>query len=329
MARKGILDMADDDDDVVSPAPSQKEIAPAIKRGPVGAMSNDLTLHSVREIEVERIIDDGMKDRFTTDDEDIAALRASIQEYGQQVPIMVRPISERPGFFRIVYGRRRLTAIRPLGIKIKALIRTLSDVDAILAQGQENNLRRDPSFMEKALFAQTLSEDGIEANVIYAALNIDRAIRSRMKAITDRVPQDVITVIGAAPGVGRRRWGELADAIERDPSGVDRGHAALCSLPDTATSDTRFDAFHNAANRSSANVVRGQHSSPEPTAVTTDGGRSLGTIQRRNKVLDIRIDTADNTEFGQWVEENGAEILRRIHAEWAATTGNSDEQQET
>jgi ParB family chromosome partitioning protein len=324
MARKGLLSMTGvDEEHLTPPAPPKTDIAPAIRRGPVGAMTNDLTAHSVREIDCERIIVDGINDRLTTDDEDIAALRASIEAHGQQVPIMVRPIAERPGFFRMVYGRRRLAAMRPLGIKIKALIRTLSDIDAILAQGQENNVRRDPSFIEKALFAKALQDEDIDSSVIHAALNIDRQIRSKMKLITDRIPFEIIAAIGSAPEVGRRRWAALADVISDNAKGIDRGLSAVSSADDK-TSAERFDAFIKAAEKTADPVVRGRQA-PAAVPVTLDNGQVVGAIARKRAALEIRIDTKDNTEFGQWVEENGVEILRRLHADWSARTDPSEQ----
>ncbi|KKK64058.1 hypothetical protein LCGC14_2988040, partial [marine sediment metagenome] len=108
-----------------------------------GAMSGvkstlkDLTSNAIREIPAEMIDDGGPRDRLAFADEDVAQLAESIRSHGQQVPIMVRPIAERPGQYRVVYGRRRLRALRLIGRSAKALVRSLSDHEAILAQGQE------------------------------------------------------------------------------------------------------------------------------------------------------------------------------------------------
>lgn len=128
-----------------------------------GAMSGvkstlrDLSSNAVREIDPSLIDDGGPKDRLAITDADVADLVQSIRAHGQQVPIMVRPLLENPGRYRIVYGRRRLRALKLAGIPAKALIRTLTDEQAILAQGQENSLRLDPSFIEKAIFVTDLT----------------------------------------------------------------------------------------------------------------------------------------------------------------------------
>jgi ParB family transcriptional regulator, chromosome partitioning protein len=131
--------------------------------GPIAAIRNDLrslSSRSVQEIDPEMIEDTGLKDRLSSLDDDVAELRDSIAKHGQQVPILLRPHPTLSGRYQVVYGRRRLAAIRALRTPVKALIRTLSDEEAVLAQGQENSLRKDPSFIEKALFAGDLEEAG-------------------------------------------------------------------------------------------------------------------------------------------------------------------------
>ena len=75
-----------------------------------------------------------MGDEFTavnpegldTDGEDFAGLKRSIGEFGQQVPILVRP-SKTKGRFEIIYGRRRLRACAELGLPVRANVQTIDD----------------------------------------------------------------------------------------------------------------------------------------------------------------------------------------------------------
>ncbi|MGL4525422.1 MAG: ParB/RepB/Spo0J family partition protein, partial [Aestuariivirga sp.] len=122
----------------------------------------DLSSNAVKELDPALIDDGGPKDRLAISDSDVADLAESIRLHGQQVPIMVRPLPETPGRYRIVYGRRRLRALKLIGVPAKALVRTLTDEQAILAQGQENSLRLDPSFVEKAIFVNELADSGYD-----------------------------------------------------------------------------------------------------------------------------------------------------------------------
>lgn len=83
----------------------------------------------------------------------------------------------------------------------------------MLAQGQENNLRKDPSFIQKAIFAGDLEEAGYEARIIQDALNVNRSHTSHMRKVREASPREVIERIGAAPSIGWKRWYELASRL--------------------------------------------------------------------------------------------------------------------
>jgi ParB family chromosome partitioning protein len=198
MARKnmfeGITPASRPEEDAKAPLPRPTAKMPEVfqSAGPIAAIRNDLRSvgsRSVQDIDPELIEDTGLKDRIGAQDDDIADLRESISKHGQQVPILLRPHPKLSGRYQVVYGRRRLAAIRGLGTPVKALIRTLSDEEAVLAQGQENNLRKDPSFIEKALFAGDLEEAGYDARVVQDALNVNRSHTSHMRKVRDAFPR--------------------------------------------------------------------------------------------------------------------------------------------
>jgi hypothetical protein len=54
------------------------------------------------------------------------------------------------GHFQVAYGHRRLRAAELLQIKVKAVVRYLSDIEMVVVQGKENSDRRDLSFIERA-----------------------------------------------------------------------------------------------------------------------------------------------------------------------------------
>jgi ParB family transcriptional regulator, chromosome partitioning protein len=87
-------------------------------------------------------------------------LRASIEANGQTVPILVRRHPSLTDRYLLVYGCRRLEAIRASETvqKIRALIASLDDGAALRAQVSENTGRRDLSYIERALFAQELPD---------------------------------------------------------------------------------------------------------------------------------------------------------------------------
>src|ERR1700761_1590144 len=98
----------------------------------------------------------------------------SIDENGQEVPILVRNHPTIKGRYQIAYGHRRLQAVKLLGRKVQAIIRKLDDTDVVIAQGIENSARRNLSYVERAVFALNLEHGGFDRPVIMKALSTDK-----------------------------------------------------------------------------------------------------------------------------------------------------------
>ncbi|MBY6163732.1 plasmid partitioning protein RepB [Mameliella alba] len=283
-----------------------------------GAMSGvkstlkDLSSNAVREIPVDLIEEDGPKDRLSFSDADVSSLAASIKEHGQQVPIMVRPLADKPGRYKIVYGRRRLRALQSIGVSARALVRTLSDEEAILAQGQENSHRLDPSFIEKALFAAQLSDNGYEQPVILDALAIDKPMLSRMTKVARTIPETVIQLIGSAHGVGRRRWEDLADKAKDSNADLVRIASDL-GLDQIPTSDDRFARVSDA--------VAGLRKTAKSTKsaahmVVSSDGKTLAEVKDSPRALTVKMSKVDTPEFAQWMRDNAEVELKRLYEAW-------------
>lgn len=218
---------------------------PRPTRGAIGAVSRsiaDLKARAVVELDAAAIDAGGVEDRLDNDTEADASLLRSIQEYGQQVPVLVRPHPQAEGRFQIVYGRRRVLALRDLGLPVKALIRDLDDRELVMAQGQENTARRDLSFIEKVNFARQLRDIGYDRKIICDALSVDKTLMSRMLSVADRIPVDLIRSVGAAPTVGRDRWLALADMMDATETEVDELSSMMTLNAASTRSDDRFQA---------------------------------------------------------------------------------------
>lgn len=283
-----------------------------------GAMSGvkstlkDLSSNAVREIPVDLIEEDGPKDRLSFSDADVASLAASIKEHGQQVPIMVRPLADKPGRYKIVYGRRRLRALQSIGVSARALVRTLSDEEAILAQGQENSHRLDPSFIEKALFAAQLSDNGYNQPVILDALAIDKPMLSRMTKVARTIPETVIQLIGSAHGVGRRRWEDLANKAKDSNADLVRIASDL-GLDQIHTSDDRFARVSDAIARL-GKPARSTKSAAH--MVVSSDGKTLAEVKDSPRALTVKMSKVDTPEFAQWMRDNAEVELKRLYEAW-------------
>ncbi|SDI43125.1 plasmid partitioning protein RepB [Salipiger marinus] len=308
------------------PPPAAADPAEQRTRFPAtGAMTGmkstlrDLSSNAVREIDPALIDAGGPKDRLEFSDADVADLAESIRAHGQQVPIMVRPLPDQPGRFRIVYGRRRLRALRLLGQPAKALVRSLDDAQAILAQGQENSLRLDPSFIEKALFAAELADTGYEQAVILDALAVDKPMLSRMNKVARALPAPVVHWIGPAHGVGRRRWEDLANVVLDRAPDLDALVTELADSTEGLGSDDRFSRLADRVARA-AKVDRVAAGSPPALPVSTEDGVQIAEIRDTPRALTLKFSASDQPEFTRWMRENAAPELLRLYAAWKAGT---------
>ncbi|WP_170329141.1 plasmid partitioning protein RepB [Ruegeria arenilitoris] len=304
MARKNLLKglMEAPPAPVSDDSPSRVDVAkPRYASGAIGAVSqsiSDLKSRAVQEIDPRMVDDGGLRDRLE-ETAGLSELVESIREYGQQVPVLLRPNPNDGERFQVVYGRRRVAALRELGQPVKALIRVLDDRAVILAQGQENSARRDLSFIEKVNFARQMQEIGYERKVVCDALHVDKTLISRMLSVSDRIPERVIQAIGAAPSVGRDRWLKLADLLSQD-----RMQSAIeAALGET--SDDRFEAVLAALTPRNPPTPRME------TPLESADGVVLGQMRRSGSKTVLTLNSKTTKGFEDWLAENISELHHR------------------
>ena len=228
-------------------------------------------------------------------DPSFEALKESIQASGQQVPILVRPSPSTTGRYQIAYGRRRLRACAVLGVKVKAVIRQLSDDELVVAQGTENLQRRDLSFIERALFARRLEDRGFERSVIMTALAADKADLSRYIAVARLIPEPIALAIGPAGKAGRARWVAFAELLKQ--SKAERILASEIETPAFGhlASDERFAKLY---------ALVAKPTAKHGTAVRawkTARGQKAGSIEQRSDRTVVTIDEKAVPAFGQYL----------------------------
>lgn len=301
-----------------SPAPPKTSKLP----GSVGGLRDSLreiTANSIRDLEPERIEIDGLRDRLVLEDSSIDELAESIRKHGQQVPIMVRP-SDQPDRYRVVYGRRRLAAIRKIGGTVKAIVRTLDDNASLIAQGQENNLRLDPSFIEKALFIREMQEAGYKPTIIQDALGLTRQGVSNHRVVIEQLPEEVIRLIGPAHGIGRRQWADLASLAKQFPL-IEIARDSLTPVPEGIPSSEKFQTVFTAVQKQARRNSESS-SSTRVTVVESEDGLPVGSLAIDGRSIAIKILRKDNPEFGQWIEENAEASLRQLFDQWQKESGS-------
>ena len=245
------------------------------------------------ELEPSQIDNSFVADRMEPSEEQSASFRELIREHGQNVPILVRPKAGTENRYEVAFGHRRLRAARELGIKVRAVVRQLTDEQLVIAQGQENSGRTDLTFIERARFAARLEDRKFGRETIMAALAVDKAALSRLIAVARRIPPEVIEAIGPAPSYGRVRWQELTNLLDQQENRSLAKQTA--AQPDFAAlvSDKRFEA-----------LIRDIKTKPTraraETWSTTDGTHAA-RISRGGKRLTMVFDDRTAPKFGDYV----------------------------
>lgn len=284
--------------------------------------------HHVWELDPNAITDNRPHDRLESDD--VMDLREAIEVNGQTVPILVRRDPANPERYLLVYGRRRLEAIRLSDkvSKVRALVATLDDDSALRAQISENMARRDLSFIEKALFAQELVSTGFgNQKQVAEVLTVTKSAISMALNVVEMITPELVRAIGPAHGIGRPRWEALGKAIAEtgaDPERLtqiahDARDAAVIEVladdpvdpPDSSVA--AFDAVEAALPRRPAPSKPKPRKTPVQTRALSVAGQKGGSVKRTDTAVTI---TLDNSAFAHWVEAEAQDLIEELHARW-------------
>ncbi len=278
---------------------------------PVGAIGQSLSEFSERAKradEIERKLTEGqviveldpgliepsfVADRMPAPPEALTSLMEKVRDHGQLNPILVRPHPDNGARYQVAFGHRRLSVAKMLARPVKAVVRKLSDEELVIAQGQENHEREDLSYIEKALFARKLEQRGFSRATIMAAMSIYKSDLSNMLSVATKIPEEIVTGIGSAPGTGRRGWIELGGLLANSKALTVAKKAMHGPDFDGLGSDARFRRVLNAAKPPSASKQTDSWSSKD--------GRTLATVAQNGGRVLLTIDRRKSPEFAEFV----------------------------
>lgn len=263
------------------------------------------------EIDPSLIDPSPLADRFSEQDAvSFEALKTSIRERGQEIPVLVREHPSVTGRYQSAYGHRRIRAARALNIPVKAYVRTLTDEDLVVAQGVENSAREDLSFIERAVFAGRLEDAGFARALIQSALSVDRAEVSKLVAVARALPGELVDAIGRAPKIGRGRWQSLVDAIGNEAAL--KRVLAVATKPGFATRETddRFMVAFAAATKSEERPA----AQFAPEVVTSGSGAEIGKVATTDKQWRLSIRRDRNDGFADYLTAKLPELFEAYEA---------------
>ncbi len=321
MARKSLQEMSGIANTIARLGVKPSDKMPKTSAPALGALQGSLA--AIREIEPSIIDNWGPADRldeFTAvnvedDDESFEALKNSIRDGGQQVPILVRR-SKIEGRYEAIYGRRRLKACRELGTKVRANVQDLDDATALLAKGLENAARRNLSFYEKARFAEAILEAGHDTSVVKQVLNLSASGLSHLMKVVQSVPRKVGDLVGAAPKSGRPKWTALAELFIAKKLTEQVALRVLAKCDAEVSSDNRLEVLLKEVAKWGARQGNGFSEVTPVEGVTIKTGRGSVSLSAKK--------TGVNAKFAEWLDDNLAEIIKRSYAEFTAVNGQDE-----
>lgn len=173
LTQGGMLETKDATSPPMSRAPIAQVAGDAAARAALEELADDMRAarakgRLVQALPLDQVKADHLvRDRIAHDVEEMAALKASLMARGQQTPIEVVELEKGYG---LISGYRRLAALQALSAEtgearfdaIQALIKPLDDVsDSYVAMVEENEIRADLSFYERARLASEAARIGV------------------------------------------------------------------------------------------------------------------------------------------------------------------------
>ena len=160
---------------------SPADKSPRLGRGLAALMGDvappTMEAPGIREIPVDQLEPSPFQPRRTMDSTALAELADSIKARGILQPLLIRPHPTEKDRYQIIAGERRWRAATAAGLhQIPALIRPLSDLDAMAAALVENLQRQDLNVMEEAEgYTRLVGEFGLAHDDLAQAVGKSRS----------------------------------------------------------------------------------------------------------------------------------------------------------
>jgi ParB family chromosome partitioning protein len=273
---------------------------------------------TVIDLDPDLIEDSFVTDRLAQADEQFDELVDAIRLRGQDSPILVRPHPQKDGRYQIAFGHRRARAAKELGRPVRAVVKKLDDRDHVIAQGQENSARADLSFIERTMFADKLDKLGFDRDTIMSALSADKTTVSKMLSVTKRIPEDILSAIGAARSTGRDRWHDLSVKFEAENVGRQARDIIKTAEFKAAEADSRFDMLVAFLSRKTTSPLSLSTLSSAIAQWQRRDGAVKAKIKDDGKQFTIALRAEKASAFGAYIADN----LDRLYEAFEKTEGS-------
>lgn len=291
-------------------APVKAEASSSVQKNigrSLDAMLDQLSQKSLDVLELDpSLVDPSPYSDRLPDDDDTAfeIFKRSIETEGQKVPIQVRSHPGDPDRYQVIYGHRRIRALKELNRTVKAQCIECSDEELVIAQGIENGQRQDLTWIEKALFADLMQRQGITSKDCQAALTVDRAELSKYRSVVETLTRELIEQIGRAPSIGRPRWIELAELSKGKGARTRIAKLLAAANMEGRSSSDRFLMAYQALTAANKKHYAGMKTA-EPLG-------EIGQVTYAGNQVRIKLDDQYAEPFNHFLKTEMPELLERF-----------------
>lgn len=149
------------------------------------------------------------KDRPENELFNIEELAQSFRDVGQQIPCIVRPLSQNEEQYELIVGERRWRAAKIADMPLKVIVQKLNDRMAALVQAIENEERVGLSDFAKGMsYAKKIEAGILRQKDLTDVLKISRQQVSRLLSF-NRIPQKIFSLINDFRKVSARTSEEI------------------------------------------------------------------------------------------------------------------------
>ncbi|WP_068317821.1 plasmid partitioning protein RepB [Polycladidibacter hongkongensis] len=245
-------------------------------------------------------------------DPSFEALKESIKNDGQKVPILVREHPTQTGKYEIAYGRRRWAACLSLGISVRAVVQALNDEQLVIAQGLENHERKNLTYIETALFVRKLSK-GFTNEVVAKAIGASsKTTVSNYRSSIRALSNELIELIGPAPEVGRPSWTELSKSVENAQVGEEAAASELITMLQHEDcrgldSNARFKACVQYFA-----LPKGKTMEANNLKLEDKSGNPIAVLTVKDRELKVKLTTPNRAKIREYLASRIPELLKEI-----------------
>jgi ParB family chromosome partitioning protein len=181
------------------------------------------------EVSPEQICNWEFHDRPENELGDLQSLADEFKDIGQQQPCIVRPIhNNQNAKYELIVGERRWRASIIAGLKLKVIVKDLSDSESAIIQASENSNRKDLSDYAKGMsYFNLISKDIISQSDLSRKLNISKQQVNRLMAF-GKIPEEIKLAINDLSKISAR----TAEQIKHLSTRGDDYISAIISLAD-------------------------------------------------------------------------------------------------